>query len=245
MRRALGFLTVFGGASTPSGTTLGWFPLAGALIGAVLGALWWGAAQLWTPVVAAAVVVAADAAVTGMLHLDGLADAADGLLAPMERSRRLTVMADPHMGAFGVATLAVVLILRVTALSSIAAAPLLLAGVWCASRTTMALIAWTQPYARPGGLAHAFLDDGRTPGRGLVVAVGLGGAVLAVGLAVVGGGELSHRWLGAAAVIVGAAVAAGVAGLARRRLGGFTGDVLGAAGVAGETAALVVLAVRR
>ncbi len=245
MRRALGFLTVFGGASTPSGITLAWFPLAGALIGGVLGALWWGASRLWFPVVAAAVVVAADAALTGMLHLDGLADSADGLLAPMDRSRRLTVMADPHVGAFGVVTVVAALILRVATLASITAAPLLLAGVWCASRTAMAVIAWTQPYARPGGLAHAFVGDDRSPGRGPVAAVGIGGAVAAMGLAVVGGGELTHRWLGAVAVMVGLGVAAGVAGLARRRLGGFTGDVLGAAGVAGETAALLVLAVRR
>jgi adenosylcobinamide-GDP ribazoletransferase len=244
MRRALGFLTVFGGASTPSGTTLAWFPLAGALIGAVLGAAWWGAARLWTPLVAAAMVVAADAAVTGLLHLDGLADTADGLLAPMDRSRRLVVMADPHVGAFGMATVAVVLVLRVVALGSVTAAPLLLAGVWCASRTTMAVIAWTQPYARPGGLADAFLSGGRASGRATAV-VGLGGAVLAIGLVSVGGGQLTHRWMGALAVVVGAVVAAGVAGLARRRLGGFTGDVLGAAGVAGETAALLVLAVRR
>ncbi len=245
MRRALGFLTVFGGASTPSGTTLVWFPLAGAFIGAVLGALWWGAAHWWSAGLAAAVVVAADAAVTGLLHLDGLADTADGLLAPMDRSHRLAVMADPHVGAFGVVTVVVVLVLRVLALGSVTAAPLVLAGVWCASRTAMAVIAWTQPYARPGGLAQALLDPADGSGRSRAVLVGGTGAAAAVALAVVGGGELAHRGLGAVAVLVGAVAAAAVAGLARRRLGGFTGDVLGAAGVVGETAALLVLAVHR
>ncbi len=78
MRRALAFLTVFGGAAGPEPATLAWFPLAGAVIGLVLGAVWWEADRIWTPTVAAAVVVAADLVVTGLLHVDGLADTADG-----------------------------------------------------------------------------------------------------------------------------------------------------------------------
>ena len=241
MRRALGFLTVVGGASSPSGSTLAWFPLAGALIGLGLGGLWWGAARWWPAVVAAAVVVAADAAVTGLLHLDGLADSADGLLAPMDHERRLRAMSDPAVGAFGVVAVVVVLLMRVAALGSLAASPLLLAGVWCGSRTAMAVVARTLPYARDTGLVRAFLDPGGPP---VAVVAGLG-LVGAIGLTTVGGGLLAHRWLAPVSIVVLAAVVAAVAGLALRRLGGFTGDVLGAAGVLGETAALVVLAVRR
>jgi adenosylcobinamide-GDP ribazoletransferase len=201
----------------------------------VLGGVWWGADRIWPALVGAAVVVAADLVITGILHVDGLADAADGLLAPLPRSRRLEVMADPVTGAFGTAAVAVVLVLRVAALASISPAPLLLAGLWCASRTTMAVIARTLPYARPTGLAGAFLG-----GRPLPVA--LLGTVLASGLVIAGGGRLPSRAVGVLAV--GACLAAGglVATLAHRRLGGFTGDVLGAAGVVGETVGLLVLA---
>jgi adenosylcobinamide-GDP ribazoletransferase len=237
VRRALAFLTPFGGAATPRPGTLGWFPFAGALIGLVLGGIWWGADRLWPPLVTAALVVAADLVVTGMLHVDGLADSADGLIAPMSRGRRLEVMADPRTGAFGVAAVAIVVVLRVTALSAITPSPLLLAGLWCASRTTMAVIARTLPYARGTGLASAFLGSGPLP-------VALVGTVLASGLAIGGSAHLVSRAVGVLAIASCLAAGGLVAGLAHRRLGGFTGDVLGAAGVIGETVGLLFLAAR-
>ena len=237
MRAAIAFLTPLGGARPPSRRALYWFPVVGAVIGLALGGIWWGADRLWPPLVTAALVVAADLVITGLLHIDGLADSGDGLIAPMDRARRLDVMADPTTGAFGVATVAIVLVLRVAALTAITPAPLLLAAVWCASRTVMAVIARTLPYARTNGLASAFLG-----GRPLPVA--LGGTLLASALAIAGGGHLESRSV--AVLAVGACLATGglVAALAHRRLGGFTGDVLGAAGVLGETVALLVLAAR-
>ncbi len=232
MRRALAFLTPFLGAAEPRPQTLGWFPLAGAALGLVLGAVWWGAEWAWPPAVAAAIVVAADLAFTGLLHIDGLADTADGLLPHLDRNRRLEVMAAPDVGAFGVATVGAVLLLRWAALATMAPSPLLLGGLWCASRTAMAVTARTVPYARPGGLASSFLG-----GRALLTAL-LGGA-LAVALAFAGPGVPGVTAVGA--VVMGAA---GVVVLARRRLGGFTGDVLGAGGMVGETAGLVVAAAR-
>jgi adenosylcobinamide-GDP ribazoletransferase len=232
MRRALAFLTPLFGASEPRPETLAWFPLAGAALGFVLGGAWWGAERLWPPAVAAAIVVAADLALTGLLHVDGLADSADGLLPHLERARRLEVMAAPDVGAFGVATVTGVLLLRWTALAVTAPSPLLLGGLWCASRTAMAVTARTVPYARPGGLATAFLG-----GRALPTAL-LGG-VVASGLAFAGPGVI-----GVAAVGGVALGAAAVAVLAWRRIGGFTGDVLGAGGVVGETTGLLVAAAR-
>jgi len=169
--------------------------------------------------------------------MDGLADSADGLIAPMDRPRRLDVMSDPTTGAFGVATVGIVLVLRVVAISAITPAPLLLAAVWCASRTVMAVIARTIPYARSSGLASAFLGGGPLP-------VALIGTLLASALAIAGGGHLASRAV--AVLAVGACLATGglVAAFAHRRIGGFTGDVLGAAGVLGETVALLVLAAR-
>jgi len=237
VRGAVAFLTPFGGARVPSRRAFDWFPVVGAVIGLALGGIWWGADRLWPPLVTAALVVAADLVLTGMLHVDGLADAGDGLIAPMGRARRLEVMSDPATGAFGVATVAVVLVLRVAALTAITPAPLLLASVWCASRTMMAVIARTLPYARTNGLASAFLGGSPLP-------VAVLGTLLASVLAIAGGGHLSSRSVAVLAVAACLATGGLVAAFAQRRVGGFTGDVLGAAGVLGETVALLVLAAR-
>jgi adenosylcobinamide-GDP ribazoletransferase len=245
MRRAVSFLTPFGGAADPEPSALAWFPVAGALIGLGVGGVWWAARQAWAPPAAAAIAVIADAVLTGMLHLDGLADAADGLLPPLSRARRLEVMADPRLGAFGVAGLAIVLIARFGAFASMMPSPLAVAGLWCGSRTAMAVTARTVPYARPAGLASAFLTTPTAGGpRSRAAAalastavLGLAGGLLAIGLAFAGRG--AH---GLAAVGAESAAAGAVVFLAWRRLGGFTGDVLGAAAVAGETAGLLTLA---
>jgi len=236
MREAIAFLTPFGGAAAPTHTTMKWFPAVGLAIGLVLGGVWWGAGELWPPVVAAAIVVAADLVVTGMLHLDGLVDSADGLLAPLSPERRLAAMADPHAGAFGVGAAVVVLVMRWSSLVALKPSPLLLGGLWGASRSGMALVARSVPYARPGGLAGSFLAGPGGDGVFGLAVIGLaGGGALAV--AGRGWGGLA-AWMGLSAAI------AGVVLVARRRIGGFTGDVLGAAAMVGETVGLVLAAAR-
>jgi adenosylcobinamide-GDP ribazoletransferase len=231
VRRAIAFLTPIGGAATPDRATLSWFPAAGALIGLAVGGVWWGADRLWPPAVAAAIVVAADLALTGLLHVDGLVDSADGLLPQIPRERRLAVMAEPAVGAYGIAVAGVVLLLRFTAFASMAPDVLLVAGAWCAARTTMAVAARTVPYAREGGgLATDLLGgDWRW-----VAASGVTGALVL--------GALADGPQTVVAVIAGLAAGSAVVGFGWRRLGGFTGDVLGAAGVVAETVALLVAA---
>src|SRR6476646_3079512 len=143
----------------PDRRTFAWFPVVGALIGLTLGSVWWLADRWWPPAVAAGLVVMADLALTGMLHLDGLIDTADGLLphvGPDGRDRRLAVMAQPDVGAFGVAVAVAVIGLRFAALASMTPSVLLPAGVWAASRTSIAVIAGRLPYAREHGLASPF-----------------------------------------------------------------------------------------
>ncbi len=235
LRQAVAFLTPFGSSAEPSGGALIWFPLVGLGLGAALGGLWRGAAHAWPPLVAAAVVVVADLGVTGLLHLDGLVDAADGLLPPVGRERRLSIMAEPGVGAFGMAVAGAALLLRWAALAVLSPSVLLLAGIWCASRALMALGALLLPYARPEGLAAAFLRGRPGPARAAGV----------VGLLVAGGCLLAWQPLaGAVSLGCGLVAGAGVLVLAMRRLGGFTGDVLGAAGVVTETVALTVAAAR-
>jgi adenosylcobinamide-GDP ribazoletransferase len=230
--QALAFLTPFGGAAAPTPAAVPWFPIVGAGMGLILGGIWWAAAQVWAAPVAAAVVVAADLGLTGMLHLDGLVDTADGLLPPhADRAVRLAVMADPAAGAFGVGATVSVLLLRWAALAALAPSAALLGALWCGSRLAMAVAARAVPYARPGGgLATAFLDP--SGWANVAVAGILVGAVL-VGIA---------QGDAVAGVAVLAVSAAAVVGLASRRIGGFTGDVLGAAGMVGETFGLLAAA---
>jgi len=234
VREALAFLTPLGGARTPTPGALRWFPVVGLGLGLGLGGLWWVAAQLWPPAVAAALVVVADLAVTGMLHFDGLADSADGLLPHLGTDRRLEVMAGPEVGAFGVVAVAATILVRFAALAVVHPAPLLLAGLWCASRAAMAGTVERVPYARPGGgLVSAFAGS-RVP---LLLLVAAG--VVAAGVA-----SLWDVPAGPVSVVVCVAGFAAVVGFARRRIGGYTGDVLGAAGVLGETLGLLSAAAR-
>ncbi len=268
LRQAVAFLTPFGGAAVPTPAAFFWFPVVGAALGLLLGGIWWGVEGLG-PLPAAALVVAADLALTGALHFDGLLDSADGLLPHLSPDRRLAVMADPHVGAFGVATGGAALLLRTAALAALGTArPLLLAALWGASRTVMAVTALTGRYARPHGLASSFLPPGAavsdrapagtassglpappdqapagTTSSGLAASSGRVppwaapagvGALVALGLAA------ADDPVAVMAVVCAAGAAAVVAGLARRRIGGFTGDTLGAGGVTAETVGLLV-----
>lgn len=236
MRQALGFLTPLGGSTRPTAAALKWFPIVGAGVGLAVGAVWWGAARLWPAAVAGALAVLADLVLTGMLHVDGLADAADALFPPVSRERRLEIMRDPRSGAFGVVAVVITMLLRFSVFASITPTgrtPLVVAALWCASRTVMAVTASTVPYARREGLATAFLGASAVP----ILVIG---AVLATVLAVAGADPAARGVLALAGSVVGGVA---VVMFARSRIGGFTGDVLGAAGVIGETAGLLVLAV--
>jgi cobalamin synthase/adenosyl cobinamide kinase/adenosyl cobinamide phosphate guanylyltransferase len=239
LRQALGFLTPLGGAATPTPAAFAWFPLVGALLGLALGGIWWGTEHRLGALAAGALVVAADLALTGALHFDGLLDSADGLLPHLRPERRLAVMADPHVGAFAVAAGGSALLLRTAAVAALGAArPLLLAALWCLARTAMAVTALTGRYARSDGLASSFLAQpgGAGPAVPSWAAPAAVGAVLSLGLA------LADDPRSAAAVLAAGLAAAAMAGLARRRIGGFTGDTLGAAGVVAETVGLLVAA---
>lgn len=239
---ALAFLTIFGRGRRPDPSQQPWFPVVGAVIGALVGLVWWGASQWWPPVVAGGLALATDLLLTGLLHIDGLADSADGLLPHMDRERRLAVMSTPDTGAFAVAVVVTTLVLRWAALSSNglhgAQLTAACAGIWALSRGLMVTAMNTMPYARPdGGLGNVFGGTRSTTRTACVVvltlALGAGGVMLGRGAA-----------LGAVVTITAIAGGTGVLLLGRRRLGGYTGDVLGAAGVVLETVGLVALAAR-
>jgi adenosylcobinamide-GDP ribazoletransferase len=230
MREALGLLTVLGGPRTPTPRALRWFPVVGVVLGVIVGSVWWAADRVFPPLLAAAIAIVADLAFTGMLHYDGLADAADGLLPHASRERRLEIMRGPEVGAFGIAAVGAALLLRTAALAGQPADIVLLAGLWCASRTVVAVAPALLPYARDQGMASPLLA--RPPQ--LAVACALAPAAA---LALVGAG-----FQGLVAIVGIAVGAAAVLAFARHRIGGFTGDVLGATIVVSETVALLVTA---
>jgi len=232
-RSAWALLTAVGGAAPVHERAVVWFGPVGLVLGAVLGGAWSGVGAVAPPFVAAVLVLALDAGLTGMLHLDGLADSGDGLIAPMDRDRRLAVMRAPDVGAFGVVTVVVALLLQAAALASGPASVLLLAGLWSLSRGLLAAAAAVLPCARRGGMG-ALLADRRSCVAGAFAGV-VPGAVVAFAVG----------WRGVAAVLGALLGGVAVMTLARRRLGGYTGDVLGAVVVIAETAGLVASTLHR
>lgn len=231
MLSAVAFLSVIGRSSPPTGRTFRWFPVAGALIGGIVALVWWGTQEVWTVPVAAALAIAADLAITGLLHVDGLADSVDGLLPHLDRERRLEVMRLPDVGAFALGVVPCVLLLRWVSLASGGVSPWSIVAIWCTSRTLVAAAPSFVPYARSGGLATSFLG---TSNRWVLVAILPAAAVLVA----------AQGAVGVAAAFACIATVVAVVALANHRLGGFTGDVLGASIVLSETTALLALAAR-
>lgn len=206
------------------------FPLVGAVVG-----LWGGMAlalAAWlglSPFASALVALAAMTLVTGALHEDGLADYADGC-GGAPPARALEIMRDSRIGSYGVLALILVIALKAAALADLApgTAMAALIGTAALSRAGMAVALWRMPAARPDGLGRL---AGRPSGTGSALAVGLGCAcLLPLGL----GATLAAAGVCAIAQVL-------LARHARRRLGGQTGDVLGALQQVGEVTALLAL----
>lgn len=238
LRAAMSFLTVLPVANPDgsAGERLGraYFPAIGALVGMTAGVAFVVAAAATTSLLGAAVAVAVLSALTGAIHLDGLADSADGLLTQSDPERRLAVMHDPGLGAYGVTAIAAVLVLEVAALASIpvgrALAALVIAGA--ISRLATLPVVVFVPYVRSSGKGLAAWDPRR---RGLDLAVGAATVALV---------SLLDWRRALVALPVAALVAAVLAMVARRRLGGATGDVCGAVAELCQMTTLVVFAVR-
>ena len=208
------------------------WPLAGLAVGA-LGALAASVASaLGLPApVAALLLVAAQVVSTGALHEDGLADSFDGLWGGWERARRLEIMADSRIGAYGVIGLVLALGLRwqlwALVIGEGAIWPAALA-LGMASRAPMAVLSAALPPARKGGLSHRV---GAPSPRAAAGALGLG----LLGLLMLG-------WAAPLVALAMAVVAWGWARIALALIGGQTGDILGAVQQATELAGLLVLA---
>lgn len=217
-------------------------PLAGALVGALAAIILAIAAALGLPPpLTAPLAVAALTLLSGALHEDGLADCADGFGGGATRERKLEIMRDSRIGAFGALALALTLYLRIASLTLIAGHSLGLAcavliGAAAVSRGAALIPLHILPPARAGG---AGFSAGKPQAGALRV-----GACLACVFAlapIAAGSGLARALVGAGVGVLAALI---VTALAKRQIGGQTGDVAGAAQQISEIAFYLVFAAR-
>ena len=235
---AVRFLTVLPipgrGAPRPLAAGLPWFPLVGAGIGAVLGGIGLGLDRLLPPGPVAALLLAASVAVTGGLHLDGLMDTADGVFGGRTPARRLEIMRDSRVGAFGVMAGGVAMLLQWACLAELRGDDRLRVLVVASTTARWAMVGAVVlfPAARAAGLGATMREHaGRAP---LLAAT-----VLAAAVAVAGGEE------GIVGFVVAGIVAIAMGRFLSGRLGGLTGDTYGAIAVLTETTALLAMLAAR
>jgi adenosylcobinamide-GDP ribazoletransferase len=208
-----------------------YFPLVGVLVGVLNVGIWWLLSRWLPPTVAVGLMLAASLLITGALHEDGFADTCDGFGGGTTAEQVLTIMKDSRIGAYGALGIFLMLGLKWTALIAIpsAAFPLMVVGAHMFSRWCANGLIWRLRYVRIDADAKAapFAD---TLGAGGWLLSGALAALSMVPLALACGykpGDLETRALLPAAAAAGS-IAVIAAAYFRRRIGGYTGDCLGA-----------------
>lgn len=196
-----------------------YFSLVGLLVGGVCAAVFWGASQVWGGAVSAVLAIAIGVLVTGAFHEDGLADTADGLGGGQTVAKRLTIMKDSRVGTYGVVTLVLVLGAKAAALSGLAPAT----GAWvlvaahAAGRGASVIAMAILPYVGDAKAGKWKPAPTKLSLAEVLVALTVAGLPIA----------LSPDGLVTAGLALGGAFALTLALIARRLIGGYTGDVLG------------------
>jgi len=198
-----------------SGRAAVWYPFVGLIIGGIVAAAYTLLGLRFSSFVTAALSLTLWAILTGGLHLDGLSDCCDGLLHASNPERRLEIMKDSHIGAFGSIGLCLALILKVSALASLPtglAVPVILfapsLGRW------FIILAGFQPLARPDGMGADFAS-------GLQKTTLVWGGLIPLALAIYLGIQ------GIIALVIASLGVMLILRFARARIGGVTGDVFG------------------
>jgi adenosylcobinamide-GDP ribazoletransferase len=212
-----------------SGRAAGWYPFVGLTIGAFVASGFVTLDIYFSPLVTGAITLTLWVIITGGLHLDGLADCCDGLLHASSPERRLEIMKDSHMGAFGGIGLILTLLLKGSALASLSpgkAVPVILLaaslGRW------FIILAGFEPLARPGGMGADFASGVRRSSL-------IWGGIIPLSLAI---------YLGVSGLIAGVIAFLTVFFLlrfVRNRIGGVTGDIFGLIVETIETITLITL----
>jgi adenosylcobinamide-GDP ribazoletransferase len=215
------------------GRATAWFPVVGLLLGLVLAVLDWLLGVYLPDAVVSALIIVALVALTGALHLDGLADTCDGLAGHRTAGERLQVMRDSRTGAFGVVGIVLVLLLKYASLNSLPASLTTQALVFMpvVSRWAMVYAVFAFPYARPEGLGTAYKRATRWPQFTLATVITVAIAVLMFPVFSVAGLLLVPAvWI----------IVTALAFYLKHKLGGLTGDCYGAINEVAEVAALAI-----
>ena len=208
------------------------FPIVGLVIGILTGIVWTITASVLPSTVAAGLAIGFGCLLTGALHEDGLADCADGLGATSNREKALDIMRDSRIGTYGALALVLSVGLRWTALASLSPvqgfAALIIAHT--VSRSAMALAMRFSKYARQEGLGK--MVEGKVSNSDAFTALATP-LLFAIVLAQITGFAASFfAYIAAVAFLL----------ILKKRLGGFTGDGLGAMQQTAEITALIILA---
>jgi adenosylcobinamide-GDP ribazoletransferase len=204
------------------------------LLGGVVAGLEVALAPVLPVAARSAVLLGALVALSGAMHLDGLMDSTDGLFGGRDRQRRLEIMRDSRVGAYGIAAAISVVLVEYGALSALTQArPLALIAAVGLSRAASAFALGIAPPARAEGLGSVFTVPKRAVGGATALVVAAAVAVVLCG------------WRGAAAAGVAVVVTLGVVAVFRRRVGGMTGDGFGAVIELVLAGALLCLAAQR
>jgi len=199
-----------------------WYPAVGVLVGVLVAVVWWGSAQVFPPLVAAVLCTVASVLITGAFHEDGFADACDGLGGGQTRERVLEIMRDSRLGTYGTLGLGLMVGGKIAVLAALppAMVPMVLVAGHAASRASAVWVIASSTYLRDHGTGKPVARGLDAGGLALV-----GWTLLAVGLALVLVVPVWGLVSGALGLI------AGHYAMRRRfeaRLGGYTGDCLGA-----------------
>jgi adenosylcobinamide-GDP ribazoletransferase len=252
---ALAFLTVLPVGRrdrAPGRGALVAFPLVGLLLGAVWLGAGWAGFRLWGPLPAAALILLIDALVTGGLHLDAVADLADGWASRKPPEGALAVMRDPAIGAVGATVLVATLLCRWSFLTLLVSQAGARRGDWLvllvAPVIGRATMVWALTAGRPRGEFTAVgAPVAKTARSSLTDTFGAPGALPAAAAGVIAAlvGGLAGGWRGLVAVAAGAVLAWVCAAWSRRGFGRLVGDAVGAVGIAAEIVAIALLSARR
>lgn len=218
-----------------------WFPLVGALLGGIALAALWLLSQVFPAGVTAILIVAIEAALTGAMHFDGLADTADGFGGGRARADVLRIMRDHAIGSYGAIALVLVIALKIATIATLTASRYAVSGMILTpvlGRWSAVLLSATQAYARPPEHdgPNSVGSPARFVGRRELTIATLTAVTLAVAVG---------RWFGGAALLMVAVASICWGWCCRRRIGGVTGDTLGAGIEISECAVLLLFTALR
>lgn len=233
------FLTILPGGKKDAdisprdlGRSMSYYPLVGLLLGTILWGTYWLSSHAFPRTLCDGLVILLLAVVTGALHLDGLADTLDGMAAGKSAEERLRIMRDHRVGTFGAVGLILILGIKFLALNSlpeeIIGKTLLVA--LALSRWSMVQLTYRAPYARPeGGLGRIFKENVKKREMALATAFSL---IIALFLL---------RFWGAVLWLAVGVSALGIQLFFQKKIGGVTGDILGATNEAHEVLVLLMV----